>query len=453
MTTIKCFFRNKLGIDKAIAYSSGSRIAQAITGPLSVLFIAKYLTGVEQGFFYTFGSLLAVQIFLELGLSGIITQFVAHEACKLQLHGIEYEGLQEVRSRLASLLHFSVKWYGIISVFALCLLILIGYVFFSSYETEGETVDWLIPWVIVCIATSIKLFQSPIMAFVQGLGLVKEVNKVMFYQQLVLPSITWIGLALDCKLYVIGVSSLLSVLVWEVYCQSTKISCMLKKIWETPINERVSYLGELFPMQWRIAISWIGGYFTFQLFNPVLFATEGAVVAGRMGMTMTVLNALQAFTQSWINTKVPVLSGLIAQKRYVELDSLFSKTMNQMLGIGVAILFLFLFVIGLIQYFEWCPFGVDIGNRFLPFIPSLLLSWSIFTMFPINCWATYLRCHKKEPLMWNSIVVACLCCSSTLILGNCYGLYGMVIGFSILRFISITWVYLVYKKKKYEWHK
>ena len=35
------------------------------------------------------------------------------------------------------------------------------------------------------------------------------------------------------------------------------------------------------------------GYFIFQLFNPVLFATEGAVVAGQMGMTLAALNGIK----------------------------------------------------------------------------------------------------------------------------------------------------------------
>ena len=44
---------NKLGVDKAIAYSSGARIVQAFTGVGSIFFISTFLTGVEQGFYYT----------------------------------------------------------------------------------------------------------------------------------------------------------------------------------------------------------------------------------------------------------------------------------------------------------------------------------------------------------------------------------------------------------------
>ena len=47
---------HRIGMDKSIAYSSGSRVIQGFTGVLSVFFITTFLTGVEQGFYYTFGS-------------------------------------------------------------------------------------------------------------------------------------------------------------------------------------------------------------------------------------------------------------------------------------------------------------------------------------------------------------------------------------------------------------
>ena len=107
----------KIGMDKSIAYSSGSRVVQGITGLVSVFFITTFLTGVEQGFYYTFGSILALQIFLELGLTGIMTQYVAHEASHLQLdENYQYVGEEKYKSRLASLVHFCARWYFVLSI-------------------------------------------------------------------------------------------------------------------------------------------------------------------------------------------------------------------------------------------------------------------------------------------------------------------------------------------------
>jgi hypothetical protein len=62
---------------------------------------------------------------------------------------------------------------------------------------------------------------------------------------------------------------------------------------------------EVWHFQWRIAVSWLCGYFIFQLYNPVLFAYKGAVIAGQMGMSLTLCAALQSISISWINTKAP----------------------------------------------------------------------------------------------------------------------------------------------------
>lgn len=161
----------KIGMDKSIAYSSGARIVQGFTGVASVFFITSFLTGVEQGFYYTFGSILALQVFFELGLTGIMTQYVAHEASHLTLNdNKEYEGEERYKSRLSSLLRFCVKWYSVISVLVFVFLMIVGYVYFNKYGDTHSDVEWQTPWILICVGTAIKLFQSPFNSILMGLG-------------------------------------------------------------------------------------------------------------------------------------------------------------------------------------------------------------------------------------------------------------------------------------------
>ena len=133
MKQLFLYIANKIGLDKAIAYSSGARVIQAVAGVGSVFFITRFLTGIEQGFYYTFGSLMAIQVFFELGLTGILIQYVAHEASHLQiLPDNTVDGEQRFKSRLSSLVHFSFKWYGFISILFLIVIIIIGFVYFSQ---------------------------------------------------------------------------------------------------------------------------------------------------------------------------------------------------------------------------------------------------------------------------------------------------------------------------------
>lgn len=443
----------KIGMDKSIAYSSGARVIQAFTGVASIIFISRYLTGIEQGFYYTFGSIVAIQVFFELGLTGIITQYVAYEAFHLTLNNQQqFEGDEIYRSRLGSLLRFSVKWYAIISILLLFVLILVGFIFFKRYDKSDGTVSWKIPWILISIGTAIKLFQSPLTSLLMGIGKVKEMNKIGFYQQIILPASAWIGLACGFKLYVVGISTILSVLIWNIYISSTSMHRILINLWKEKITARVQYMQEIFPYQWKIALSWISGYFIFQLFNPVLFATEGAVVAGQMGMTLTALNGIQALSMSWLNTKIPLFSQLIALKDYKQLDDIFNRTLKQMASVCLALLCIMIIGIWGIRYLDIHFGGNPLGERFLDYMPMLLMMIPLFINQYVTSWATYLRCHKKEPFLLFSICTGIACCMSTFILGKYFGLYGITSGYCFITMFFAPWAYYIYKTKKYQWH-
>ncbi len=450
---LRTLITQKLGVDKAIFYTLLSRGLQISTALFTVFFIAKNLSPEEQGFYYTFGSIVALQVFFELGLTGIITQFVAHEASHLKLNAnFQMEGEDRYRSRLSSLLKFCTKWYFVIAALVFIALGIFGSLFFARYSEDHKNIEWFLPWILLAIGTAFNLLLSPITAFLEGLGKVKEVAQLHFIQQIVHPIVIWGGLSIGGKLFVSGADAFIRVFVVAIIIIKSPFFKILKNIWKDAGAEKVLYMKEIFPYQWRIALSWISGYFIFQLFNPVLFATEGAKVAGQMGMTLAALNGIQALTLSWINTKVPRLSGFIAQNDYKHLDELFGKTTKQMLAIGTTCLMVLIAIIYVIQKFDFSFFGMCIGERFLPIIPFSLMAWSIWTMFPINCWATYLRCHKKEPLLANSVTMGLLCSISTITFGNLYGVYGITISYAFLRIISLSWIYHTYRKKKREWH-
>lgn len=443
----------KLGVDKAIAYSSGGRVVSGLAGVLSVFFISTFLTEVEQGFYFTFGSILAIQVFFELGLTGIMTQFVAHEASHLTLNEeLEYEGNEYYKSRLASLVHFCMKWYTVLAIIVFFSLLFIGHIYFNRYGSEHTDVNWRTPWLLICVGTAIKLWQSPFNSILLGLGKVKEMSKISFWQQLIQPLSVWIGLAVGANLYVMGIGYLLSVIIWQLFIYREGLERIIINLWKVSVSDKVSYLREIFPFQWKIALSWVSGYFIFQLYNPVLFATEGAIVAGQMGMTLTALNAIQTFSFSWLNTKVPHYSGLIALKRYDELDSLFNKTLKQMTFVCVVMLSAFFAFLVFLNISKLSFNGNVLADRFLGYFQVILLMLPVVVRQYVNSWATYLRCHKQEPYLVYSLVGGILSCAFILVFGNLYGLNGIVISSCLQCILLSPWGYFIYKNKKTDWH-
>jgi O-antigen/teichoic acid export membrane protein len=444
---IKPYLSN-FGIDKAILFTSGSSLIGTFGSVVTVLLVIHLLTEIEQGYYYTFGSVLSIQIFFELGFNNIITQFAAHETGKFDNDLNSQSNNHRVSfSRLSSLLNLIIRWYSFLFLILLFILTFSGIYFFSKNSPDSIGLSWRVPWVIIVVSSCLNFLVSPILAFLIGLGNIKEISKLQLIQNVIKILLLLLGLLLGFKLYAIGLSligavSYISVIVYKKY------KTILIDIWKIKGVYKISYYQEIFPYQWKIALSWISGYFIFQMFNPVLFATEGPKVAGQMGMTLTALSGLSTLSLSWITTKIPTFSNLIAANEINQLKILFNKTFKQSLSVNLALLIMFLITITIIKYFRIKVGEVIIGDRFIDYLPLTFMVIATLLNQISSSWALYLRCFKKEPYLINSIVGAVLVVTSTLFFGSKYGLIGITSGYLIISIICLPWAYYVFQKNK-----
>ena len=78
---------------------------------------------------------------------------------------------------------------------------------------------------------------------------------------------------------------------------------------------------------------------------------------------------------------------------------------------------------------------------------------SVVINIVINALASYLRAHKKEPLMWQSLLGAILQGSATWYLGSRYGAWGEALGVMILAlFIGIPMSVITFLYWRRKWH-
>ena len=453
MSKILIDIAHKIGMDKAIAYTSGNGIIGAFIGVFSVVLYATCLTKEEQGYYYTFASVLAIQGFFELGFTGIMTQFVAHEHAHLSwgADSISLEGESIYRSRLASLLHICVKWYSVVAVLFLVALQVAGTFFFEEFGKD-DNVDWETPWIIISTMNAWSLFTAPLFSFMNGLGLIKDMAKMNFYRTIVNTIILWICLLLGLKLYSMAFSAIVSAMYVILYFATHKFFKILIGIWKTYVHERVSYMKDIFPYQWRIALSWMSGYFIFNFMNPVIFASVGSVAAGQFGMSINILNQIRNLAMSWITTKIPLMSRLIELKEYFDLDRMFRRTVIQEVCVCLALLSGFWVIIILLRETQFSFGGSVLSERFLDYLPLLLVTIPVVLQAVNDNFATYLRCHKKEPFLIISIVSGIASAISILVMGKYFGLYGICGGYCFLAIAFFPWGYWIYKTKKAEWH-
>ena len=435
-----------LGIDRAVFFAIAGKAWSLCAGLVTILLIAVFFSPELQGYYYTFNSVVAFQVFAELGLGTVLTYYASHEWAKLALdrHG-RVTGDADALSRLASLGRFALIWYLVAG--ALMTLVLATGGFFFLGTAGDQVFSWKAPWILLCVVSGLNLCVVPLWALLEGCNQVSHVYAYRVIQYVASSVAAWVAIYLGAGLWVasiIGVAGLLAMMVTVGRRYGTFVRTILLA---HPKGPRLNWREDILPMQWRIGLSWLGGYFTFSLFTPVLFHYHGPVIAGQMGMTWAFVSALVAMTTGWVLPNAPRFGILIAQQRYAELDRMFWRMAVIVLGVtcvGAAGIWAPVFYLNQVHH----PFAI----RLLPPAPTayLLLATIIFSAsLPMS---TYLRAHKKEPLMALSVTHGLLTGIAVLVLGRYYAADGVAIGYLVVTACVTPFVALIWYRRRADWH-
>ncbi len=439
-------FARRIEMDRAVSYAILARAWGFAAGPVTALLVASKFTPTIQGFYYTFVSILALQTFVELGSGLAITQFASHEWANLRVgENKRIEGDTNSLSRLASLAQIAIKWYCIAAVIVIVGLSIGGYVFFSQSPTQD--VSWKLPWISLCVFTGINLFTIAIWALLEGCNQVSNVYLYRFFQGLCGSSAAWCAILLGADLWTCGIMTFVGLIYAGLFLRRNYWEFFKSLLLTKSEGPRLIWLTDILPFQWRIALSSVSGYFIFSLFTPVLFHYHGPVVAGQMGMTWALTGAVLAIGGAWVSPRVPQFGMMVAQKRYAEMDKLFGRLTIIVMGFTIlGATAIWLLVFGLNYYNNF------LAQRLLPPLPTGL--FLIATIFHAGCIpiATYLRAHKKEPLLFVSILQGCLVGLSTWLLGKHFSAPGMAVGYLIVFAIIFPMEIFIWQHCRTRWH-
>ncbi len=436
-----------IGLDRAIAFTVLGRIIQGLGSVGSVLLIVHQLSAAQQGYYYALWSLVALQSVFELGFSFVILQVAAHERPLLKFHPDgTITGSDTAHFRLASLLQRAVRWYTSAAVVMGFALLFGGARFFAIHQLPSGPSEWVGPLRVTVLACAITFSIGPILSFLEGCGQVASVARMRFFQSTVSVALAWTAMLSHHGLYapamvLIGQGAVASILL---YSRRHLLWPLLK----LPVGDRgIIWHREVWPFQWKIAVSWLCDYFIFQLFTPVLFAFRGPVEAGRMGLSMSVVTQMSAIMLSWMTTKAAPFGSLIAKKDTPELDRLFFRSLWQSLS---------LFAGGAVLIIS----GVIIAPYIMPRINQRIESWPIFLLLLLTALsshvvqseAIYLRAHKCEPFLVQSVVIAFSTAASVVMLAKVSGALGVSLAyFVVLGLAGIISATTIFSSKRSQW--
>jgi hypothetical protein len=143
----------------------------------------------------------------------------------------------------------------------------------------------------------------------------------------------------------------------------------------------------------RYSLSWIGGYVMFQLFAPITMYLKGPVLAGRVGLTVSVFTAIFSLANVWLAFRLPLMSMAVAVRnapmlRRVFLSGLTAALLSYVLLAGVA----------LVAYFTFGDIPV-VARRLLDTSSVVLLATGWGLQILVHNSSLFIRAFKVDPLV------------------------------------------------------
>jgi hypothetical protein len=444
---LKHEFPHYIGLDRAIAFTVLGRLVQGLGSVGTVLLIVHFLTAAEQGYYYALWSLVALQSVFELGFSFVVLQVAAHERAHLEFHlDGTITGSATAHFRLASVLQRAVRWYAFAALLMGVALLVGGMHFFAIRHEPGMPNIWLGPLRVTVFACAVTFSIGPVLSFLEGCGQVAQVARMRFFQSTVSVALAWTAMLTHHGLYAPAMVLIGQGLVASILLYSRR-RLLIPLLRLDVAQNGICWGREVWPFQWKIAVSWLCDYFIFQLFTPVLFAFRGPVEAGRMGLSMSIVTQMSTMMLAWMTTKAAPFGNLIARKDVQELDRMFFRTLRQSIS---------LFAAGSVMIL-W---GVVIAPYVIPKLSQRIEPWPIFLLLLLTALgshvvqseAIYLRAHKCEPFLIQSVVIASSTAACVFVLAKLSGAWGVTIAyFLVLGVAGVASATVIFFTKRSQW--
>lgn len=443
MKFIKKFFGDLIRPDAKATFIN--YIISIFLNPVIILFVPIFITENQQGYWYTFGSVAALTTFADLGFTSIMTQYVAHEYTYLALEKQKkrFCGDTSKIERISSLFRFVIKWMSVVLLIATIIILTVGYFIFRS---KDDGVYWELPWFLYVIACIYYFSSQVLISFYEGCDQFDTTQIIRAIAGLSHCLLTIFLLFKGCGLYALALPLFLKgTIIYVAICH--KYGPSLKQLLQIRINCYIPWWKEFVPLLGKYAVSWISGYFAAQIYNPLTFSLYGATAAGKVGYSLSLIQAIYTVANVWSLISMPKYNMHVEKKEWGNMDKLLIR------NILYSALMYVLAIIALSITIFIPPLEKILWTRVLPFKSVIVLSFSYFIAMIIYAMSVYLRAHKKEPFMIISIISGVLSALLTFLLTRLWGLSYIFVGLMISEMIVLPLGVYILSDCRKKWHK
>ena len=410
------FLSNRIKvIDKTALYSIAQLLVRALSGPLSILLIAKNLTIDQQAVYYIFISIAAVQWIFELGMSTCLVQVISGEDCQSKTNNyLTFGGVYFLLSSVATLVFTTLYCYWVLG--------------------EKDLEVWFIPWLVYITSLAGTILINIVLIAEESTGKRKSVYQAKFYSGVFQSTILLFALYLGGGLYALGLGGWAYVVLLSFILrkQVRYISSLFDEIKRENLKNTFK---ELIPFQSRTAIVWISGYIYWNFYNIYIYKYISVDFSAQFGLVNAALSAISFAMLAIFQTKRSDISKSIFSNRKNETKEVFTNAII-VACIGYIILSLF---------FVYLSELISISERLL----SGEVLWTFITLrflsMILEFILIYLRCFRFEPLSKITVFSYVLIPISSILSHFIFGYKGL---FVIPIFLHAIFLYISFSKAK-----
>lgn len=305
---------HRLQWDKSLAYALLTRGWQAISGPITIVFLIRSLDLPEQGIYYSIIGIVGIQAYFELGLLNVLVSQSGHATAAIGLAEKEADqagkGVKQhipwiqAATRMRDLIGTSTRWFAIAAWMYLAIAMIFGW-----FTLADSTTMWRLPLVFAIQFAALAVALAPWIAILEGAGFRDLVYRYRMLQMVIGSAAVWVALASGLKLWSLVIASLTQALFsfYLVFFVKRDFFSQYSNI--KGQESTFAWMREVVPVQWRVALITATFHFATQFFTIIVCTFHSDSAAAPLGMTLSISSAIQMVALAWVQTKYPLISA------------------------------------------------------------------------------------------------------------------------------------------------
>jgi acyl-coenzyme A thioesterase PaaI-like protein len=302
------------------------KIIQAATGFVTAVLVATFLSPMEQGYFYTIGSLISTYILFDLGLSVFILQLSAEKWSGLR-YDEEGRIIPNGSQRVEFLIFFS--WvshtYSYIRWIFICLMLPVGIFILSQTDTDTSEINGIAPWVSIIAVCAFAMPLHAKLNVIEGTGSINFVYRFRILYYLLGGVISYSFILLGLGLYSPAgpfLAALITSLFYHRYFSKFNIN-------ENCESHYKKIAGHVRPQIKFTFIILLSNYLFINFPIIALYINGKVVTSGQIGLSFVVANVVGSVCTATITSVTPKTIQLISNNRLFEANILFLRSLKK----------------------------------------------------------------------------------------------------------------------------